>query len=88
MKGRSWHIQIYTELKVIAALNDQFAAAPVPIVLDHFAGAEAALGLGQPGFADVIDLVRSEKADVKISGAYRASKAAPDYSDVVPLAKH
>jgi predicted TIM-barrel fold metal-dependent hydrolase len=56
-------------------------------VFDHFAGAQAALGLGQPGFADVLDLVRSGRAYVKISYAYRASKAAPDYSDVVPLAK-
>ena len=41
----------------------------------------------QPGFADVLDLVQSGKAYVKISGADRASKAAPDYTDVVPLAK-
>jgi predicted TIM-barrel fold metal-dependent hydrolase len=87
VKGRSWHIQIYADLRVIAALNEQFAASPVPLVFDHFAGAQAALGLGQPGFADVLDLVRSGRAYVKISGAYRASKAAPDYSDVVPLAK-
>jgi predicted TIM-barrel fold metal-dependent hydrolase len=31
--------------------------------------------------------LRSGKAYVKISGAYRASKAAPGYSDVIPLAK-
>jgi predicted TIM-barrel fold metal-dependent hydrolase len=35
----------------------------------------------------VLDLVRSGKAYVKISGAYHASKAAPSYSDVIPLAK-
>jgi predicted TIM-barrel fold metal-dependent hydrolase len=87
VKGRNWHVQIYADLKVIAALKEQFAASPVPLVFDHFAGAQAALGLGQPGFADVLDLVRSGRAYVKISGAYRASKAAPDYSDVVPLAK-
>jgi predicted TIM-barrel fold metal-dependent hydrolase len=87
VKGRNWHVQIYADLKVIAALKEQFAASPVPLVFDHFAGAQAALGVGQPGFADVLDLVRSGRAYVKISGAYRASKAAPDYSDVVPLAK-
>ena len=31
--------------------------------------------------------MRGGKAYVKISGAYRSSAAAPDYSDVVPLAK-
>ena len=61
--------------------------SPVPVVFDHFGGAQAALGTEQPGFADLVELVRSGKAYVKISGAYRASKLAPDYTDVVPLAK-
>jgi predicted TIM-barrel fold metal-dependent hydrolase len=87
IKGRSWHVEIYTNLKMISALKDQLAAVPVPIVLDHFAGAEAALGPDQPGFADVLQLAKSGKVYVTISGAYRASKAAPDYPDVLPLAK-
>ena len=87
VKARSWHVQIYTNLKMISALKDQFAASPVPIVFDHCAGAQAELGPDQPGFADVLDLVRSGKAYVKISGAYRSSKAAPDYADVIPFAK-
>ena len=41
----------------------------------------------QPGFADLLALVQSGKAYVKISGAYRASTLAPDYPDVVPLAR-
>jgi predicted TIM-barrel fold metal-dependent hydrolase len=86
-KSRNWHVQIYSNLKVIAALKDHLAQSPVPLVLDHFAGAQAALGADQPGFADVVELVRSGRAYVKISGAYRASKAAPDYGDVAPLAK-
>jgi len=87
VKRRDWHVQIYAELKVIAALKEQCAAALVPLVFDHFAGARAELGPDQPGFADVLNLVRSGKVYVKISGAYRASKAAPDYSDVAPLAR-
>jgi predicted TIM-barrel fold metal-dependent hydrolase len=87
MAGRNWHIQIYTNLAVIAGIKDLVLAAPVPVVLDHFGGAQAALGSGQPGFADLIELVRSGKAYVKISGAYRASTQAPDYPDVAPLAK-
>lgn len=87
VKRRGWHVQIYSALNVIAALKEQCAAAPVPLVFDHFAGAQAALGPDQPGFADVLDLVGSGKAYVKISGAYRASKAAPDYDDDIPLAR-
>jgi len=85
--GRPWHLQVYSRLSVIAPLKEQFAALPVPVVFDHFAGAQAALGPQQPGFAAVLDLVTSGKAYVKISGAYRASDRAPDYPDVAPLAR-
>ena len=87
VKGHNWHVQIYTDLKMLSALKSDMMASPVPLVFDHFAGAQAALGADQPGFADVLDLVKGGKAYVKISGAYRASKAAPDYAEVLPLAK-
>jgi predicted TIM-barrel fold metal-dependent hydrolase len=87
VKHRNWHVQFYTTLEVIVALKEAFAASPVPIVFDHFAGAPAELGVEQPGFADVLDLVKRGTAYVKISGAYRISKAAPDYSDAAPLAR-
>jgi predicted TIM-barrel fold metal-dependent hydrolase len=87
MKARGWHVQLFTSLAMISAIKDLVAASPVPAVFDHFGGAQAALGVGQPGFSDLLDLVNSGKAYVKISGAYRASKLAPDYPDVVPLAK-
>jgi predicted TIM-barrel fold metal-dependent hydrolase len=84
--GRRWHIQIYTQLSVIDALRKQIVASPVPVVFDHFGGAQAKLGPRQPGFDTLLDLVRTGKAYVKISGAYRSSTAAPDYADVAPLA--
>ncbi|MGF6431927.1 MULTISPECIES: amidohydrolase family protein [Bradyrhizobium] len=87
MKARGWHVQLFTSLAMISAIKDLVATAPVPIVFDHFGGAEAALGTGQPGFADLLALVKSGKAYVKISGAYRASKLAPDYADATPLAQ-
>lgn len=87
MKGLNWHVQMYTNLAMISAIKDLVATSPVPVVFDHFGGARAELGPQQPGFAELVELVRSGKAYVKISGAYRASKLAPDYTDVVPLAK-
>lgn len=85
--ARSWHIQVFTNLAVIAGIRELVLAAPVPVVLDHFGGADAALGPTQAGFADLVALVASGKAYVKISGAYRASIRAPDYPDAVPLAR-
>ena len=72
---------------MVSAIKDLVAAAPVPVVFDHFGGARAELGPQQPGFSELVELVQSGKAYVKISGAYRISKLAPDYADVVPLAK-
>jgi len=87
LRGRPWHIQMYTTLPIIEAIRDQAAASPIPIVFDHFSGAQAPLGIEQPGFAALLSLVRTGKAYVKISGAYRSSNAQPDYADVAPLAK-
>ena len=87
VKSRNWHVQIYTNLTVISAIKDLVLASPVPAVFDHFGGANAELGVQQPGFADLLELVQKGKAYVKISGGYRASKLAPEYQDAVPLAK-
>ncbi len=87
MKARGWHVQLFTNLAMITAIKDLVMASPVPVVFDHFGGAQAAQGIEQPGFADLMELVKSGKAYVKISGAYRASKLGPDYADCIPLAQ-
>jgi predicted TIM-barrel fold metal-dependent hydrolase len=87
VKSRHWHIQMFTSLAMISAIKDLVITSPVPVVFDHFGGAIAELGTAQPGFSDLLDLVKSGKAYVKISGAYRASKLGPDYPDVAPLAQ-
>ena len=87
VKARNWHIQMYTNLAMISGMKEAVAASSVPVVFDHFGGAQAALGVQQPGFSDLLELVKSGKAYVKISAAYRSSKVAPDYPDVAPLAQ-
>ncbi len=87
LSRRGWHIQIFTNLAVISAVRHLVMDSPVPVVFDHFGGARAALGLEQPGFADLVELVHSGKAYVKISAAYRSSVEAPDYPDVAPFAR-
>src|SRR5260370_27147291 len=65
VKSRNWHIQLFTSLAMISAIKDLVAASPVPVVFDHFGGAQAALGPEQPGFSDLLELVKSGKAYVK-----------------------
>jgi predicted TIM-barrel fold metal-dependent hydrolase len=67
VKRRNWHVQMNTNLAMVIATKDLVVASPVPVVFDHFANAREELGVQQPGFADLVDLVRSGKAYVKIS---------------------
>ena len=84
VKSRSWHVQMNTSLAMISAIKDLVAASPVPVVFDHFGGAKEDLGPQQSGFADLVELVRSGKAYVKISVT---AGPRPDYAGFAPLAK-
>ena len=84
MKSRNWHIQLNTSLAMISAMKDIIAASPVPVVFDHFGGANEELGVQQPGFAEMVELVRSGKAYVKISVTAGPRK---NYAYFAPLAQ-
>src|SRR3954463_2720255 len=68
---RKWHVQMYTPLSVIEAMHDDIVASPVPVVFDHFGGAQAAGNPSQRGFGVLMNLVRSGRAYVKVSAPYR-----------------
>lgn len=87
IQGRDWHIQFDTRLSVIQALKREIAELPMPVVFSHFGRARAALGPDEPGFSDLLDLVKSGRAYVKISAPYRTSAEPPDFPDVMPLAQ-
>jgi predicted TIM-barrel fold metal-dependent hydrolase len=78
---------MFASLAVISGIRDLVLASELPVVFDHFGGTNAALGIDQPGFSDLVELLRSGTAWVKISGAYRASTHGPDYADVAPFAR-
>ncbi len=84
VKSRKWHVQLNTTLPVIAAMRDTLAASPVPLVFDHYGNANEELGAQQPGFSDLVDLVKSGKAYVKISITAGPRR---DYALFKPLAQ-
>jgi predicted TIM-barrel fold metal-dependent hydrolase len=81
-----WHVQIFTNLAVIAALHKEMHALPTALVIDHFGRAVAAKGPAQAGFDALLALVAAGKAYVKLSAAHRLSSQ-PDCADVAPLAR-
>jgi DDE domain/Amidohydrolase len=60
----------------------------VPVVIDHFARVTSAEGIRSPGFARMIDLMRT-RSDVwvKSSSFYRVSQAGHPYEDMRPMAE-
>jgi len=58
-----------------------------PVVFDHFGGAKGALGISQAGFGELIALVKTGHAYVKISAPYLTSDKRPDFPDTAPLAQ-
>ncbi len=84
--SRGWHVQMYASLPLLAACSPTLAALPVPVVLDHFAGADTRRDADHAGIAQVLKLVESGKAYVKLSAPYRCSSQA-DYRELKPLAR-
>jgi predicted TIM-barrel fold metal-dependent hydrolase len=86
--GRDWHIQIYSQLLLIAAMREVIADLSVPVVLDHFARTRGVDGPDQPGFSEVLDLLKTGNVYVKLSAPYRCSNASSsEYSDMLPIAQ-
>jgi predicted TIM-barrel fold metal-dependent hydrolase len=81
-----WHVQTYTNLGILAALHDTILALPTTLVVDHFGRPQAARGTAQPGFEQLLALLRSGKVYVKISAPYRISQQ-PRYPDAAPIAR-
>ncbi|HZL39246.1 MAG TPA: amidohydrolase family protein [Pseudolabrys sp.] len=81
-----WHVQTYTNLSILAALHDTIMALPTTLVVDHFGRPKAAHGTAQPGFEQLLALLRSGKVYVKISAPYRISLE-PHYPDAAPIAR-
>lgn len=82
-----WHLQLFTRLQVVQAMQDLIVTSPVPIVIDHFCQAGAAQGLGQPGFETLRRLLEANAVYLKLSAPYLCSSDAPAYADMATIAR-
>jgi predicted TIM-barrel fold metal-dependent hydrolase len=76
IKPLGWHLQIYTDLDVVAAHATQLEALGIDVVLDHMAKIDAAAGEAHPQFPILRRLLDGGRFWVKLSGTYRVS---PDF---------
>lgn len=82
--GLGWHVQVYSQLPLFAALQDTLANLPCQVVLDHFAGVRAEQGITQPGFAALLALLQDGNVYLKLSAPSRVSRL-PGQVDLRPL---
>jgi predicted TIM-barrel fold metal-dependent hydrolase len=79
-----WHIQLFVRGEALVDMAARLAALPVPIVLDHMAGARAADGAHSPAMDAALRLLDTGSTWVKLCG-YRAG--GPPYDNLAPLAR-
>lgn len=82
-----WHLQMFTDVRVIKQLVPLLKTLPVPVVFDHMGLARGPQGTGQEGFQELCDLLAAGRCWVKVSGVYRVSGAEPDFPDAAPIAR-
>jgi 2-pyrone-4,6-dicarboxylate lactonase len=85
VKPFNWHLQLLIDVSATPDLAAKAADLGVTVVVDHFGHLAAARGPSDPGFANLLALVREGRAWVKVSGAYRVTGTRGDYADVRPL---
>ena len=85
MKEMGWFLQIQCEHDDLTLALPLIGRSGVRLIIDHFGRPDVQLGVDQPGFAALLELGRSGKAIVKLSGPFRSSRQAFPYADVDPF---
>jgi predicted TIM-barrel fold metal-dependent hydrolase len=83
MRSIGLHAQLWSPLANILDNASRLRAYGLPVVLDHMAMVDVSVGLQQPGFQQLLELLDEDWLWVKLS-LCRVSRA-PDYSDIQPF---
>ena len=82
-----WHAVVHFEADRLATLAPVLKSLPLTMVIDHMGRVDASLGVDQPAFAMLLDLMADERFWVKVCGSERVSRAGPPFHDAVPFAR-
>lgn len=82
-----WHLQVLLDVSTFPDVYGFFSGLPVDTVFDHMGHFDVAKGVSEPGFQEMLRLLKEGKAWAKLSGAYRiTNEVAAPYGDVNPIA--
>jgi predicted TIM-barrel fold metal-dependent hydrolase len=79
------HAELWTDCKALPELASRLRGLPVPVVVDHMGGFDAAASIDEPGFRCLLSLLESGQVWVKLC-AYRNLLDMPNFE--VGLAFH
>ena len=82
-----WHVQTYVPIGTLPDVADALLATGLPIVLDHFGSPDTRLGLDQPAMQTLAHLLATGRCWVKLSAAFRISRAGAPFTDLQPYAR-
>jgi predicted TIM-barrel fold metal-dependent hydrolase len=82
-----WHVVLHLDAEDILEHAERIRRIRMPFVIDHMGRVRAKLGLDQPPFRQLLELMRNPLAWIKICGAERVSSAGAPFHDAVPFAQ-
>jgi len=85
LKELGWHLQLWIDVKDLPDTIPILKEIGLPVVVDHMGRTDASAGTQAPGFQALLKLLGAGGCWVKVSGAHRVSRAAPDYPDARAL---
>ena len=80
-----WHLELLMHVNEYPDLDKTFANFPVDLVFGHFGYSHAKHGISDKGFVGLLNLMKDQKAWVKMTGPYRISDGDLPYADMRPF---
>ena len=82
IKPFGWHLELLAHVNEYPDLARTFAKFPVDLVFGHFGYCHAKHGVHDKGFQGLLELLRNNKAWVKMTGPYRICDGDFPYEDM------
>ena len=77
-----WHLELLVHVNEYPDLATTFANFPVDLVFGHFGYSHSRHGVNDAGFQGLLELLRAQKAWVKMTGPYRICDGDFPYTDM------
>ena len=81
LAARGLHLQLFTDSRLLPAIEQRLMRARVPVVIDHMGRAPASLGARHDGIRCLARLMQDGPVWVKLSGVANLSAMAPNHPD-------